>query len=177
MEKGSVITNFKFEGFPNPDEDKSESVDIQLADFYNQSGDEVFPEGSPLGAGEPKPTVLLLNIGAVWCGPCQEEADTVLPGQYAKYSPKGVQFVFVLADGPNQGVPAGLNSLVSWTTKYETLWPATIDPSYTLGSLFKGAAFPVNIVIDTQTMKIVEAVAGLPEEDGPLFQALDELTE
>ncbi len=33
----------------------------------------------------------------------------------------------------------------------------------------------MNIVVDPETMEIVEVVAGLPEEDGPLFQALDDL--
>lgn len=177
IERGSTISNFKFVGFPNPSADKNEAFEIQLADFYNPTGDGVFPEGSPLGEGEPKPQVVLMNISALWCQPCQLEAEKLLPGNFDEYSPHGVQFLLVLVDGPNQGVPATQNHLVAWTNKYETRWPATIDPAYTLGSLFKGGAFPVNIVLDTRTMKIVEAVAGLPEEEGPLFEALDDLIE
>lgn len=176
VEKGAVIGNFKLVGLPNPAQDQGESVDIELADFYNPTGDGTFPEGSVHGEGVPKPRVLLVNIGAVWCQPCQYEADVILPVHYEEYAPEGVQFLLVLADGPNVGVPATFNHLVTWTTRYETRWPATIDPSYSVGSLFKANAFPVNIVVDTSTMRIVEAVAGLPEEDGPLFQALDDLT-
>lgn len=175
VEKGSTIANFKLSGLPNPEQSKGEQVEIQLADFYNPTGDGTFPEGSVFGEGTPLPRVLLVNIGAVWCQPCQYEADVVLPVHYEEYSPLGVQFLLVLADGPNVGVPATFNHLVTWTTRYETPWPATIDPDYAVGSLFKANAFPVNIVVDTKTMRIAEAVAGLPEDGGPLFQALDAL--
>jgi hypothetical protein len=177
IEKGAVIANFSFPGFPDPSSDKSETFTLQLADFYNPTGEDVYPEGSVHGAGLPKPRALLVNVGAVWCQPCQYEADKVLPPHYEEFSPLGVEFFFILVDGPNVGTAATFNNLIAWTTKYETFWPSVIDPQYTVGSLFKSAAFPVNILIDTQTMEIVEAVAGLPEEDGPLFSALDELVD
>jgi hypothetical protein len=177
IDKGSVIQNFKFVGFPDPSEDRSETFELQLADFYNPTGDGVFPEGSVLGAGEPKPKGLLVNIGAVWCQPCQYEADVILPGHYEEVNAEGIEFFLILADGPNVGVAATETNLAAWTSKYDTFWPGAIDPNYTIGSLFKASAFPVNLVIDTETMEIVEAVAGLPEEGGPLFQAIDDLAE
>lgn len=177
IDKGSTIQNFQFVGFANPSVDHGETVVLQLADFYNPTGDGVFPDGSPLGAGVEKPSGLLLNIGAVWCQPCQYEADVVLPPHYAEVSEHGIQFFLVLADGPNVGVAATEANLEAWTKKYDTFWPATIDPNYTIGSLFKASAFPVNLVIDTETMEIVEAVAGLPKEDSPIFVAIEDLAE
>ncbi len=174
IQKGDTIPNFELTGFPAPLEDRKDGVPIALADFYNPGGDGTFPEDSIYGAG-PKPKALLINVGAVWCQPCQYEADVLLPAQYEKYAPQGVEFLFVLADGTNPGVAANLTQLTNWTKKFDTAWPSTIDPDYAIGSLFKANAFPVNIVVDPETMEIVEVVAGLPEEDGPLFQALDDL--
>ena len=175
--KGDVIQNFKFLGLVNPEADSTSALEIELADFYNPTGDGVYEEGSIFDAGVEKPKLLLLNVSASWCQPCQHEADKILPGKYAKYHPYGAQFLLLLAEGPNQGEAAEFKNLVTWTNRYETLWPGTIDPNYTLASIFKATAYPVNILIDTETMRIVEAVAGAPEEEGPVFQALDELLE
>jgi hypothetical protein len=161
--KGSVIENFKLSGFANA-QVQSESLEaLELAMFYNPTGDGVYPEGSLLGAGNPKPKALLINVGSVWCGPCNYEADTVLPVEYAKYKPMGGEFLLQLADGNTPGKPATIKSLQTWTDKYDVDYPATIDPSYKLGALFVASAYPQNLIIDTRTMKIVEIIAGSPD--------------
>ncbi|MFO0549259.1 MAG: TlpA family protein disulfide reductase [Polyangiaceae bacterium] len=177
IEKGSVIQNYKFVGFPDPLADKENAVEIQLADFYNPSGDELYEAGSKYGEGTPKPRALLINIAAVWCGPCQFESKEILPEEYEKYRPRGAQFLLELADGPNVGEPAEFSHLVSWTTKYKTAWPSAIDPSYKLSALFEADAFPANILIDTSTMEIVSVVAGVPESGDDFFKSLDALLE
>src|SRR5687768_17367196 len=75
---GSIIANFRFRGYPSPMSDNETIGDVQLADFYNPTGTEQFPADSIYGA-RPKPKVLLLNVSAVWCGPCNYESDVVLP--------------------------------------------------------------------------------------------------
>lgn len=175
LEKGNVIANFGFEGYPNPIDDRSVTQPIALSDFYNPTGDQLYGPDSVYGEGEPKPKALLVIVSAVWCQPCQHEASVLLPDEYARYAPKGVQFLLILADGPEVGVAATLNHLDSWTNNFDTDWPAVIDPNYTIGALFKANAFPVNILIDTSTMKVAQAIAGLPDEDGPLFEALNNL--
>ena len=37
------------------------------------------PEGSLYGEGKPRPRALLINVAAVWCGPCNEEALMFTP--------------------------------------------------------------------------------------------------
>lgn len=175
VNKGSTIQNYKFMGFPNSLENNKDLVTVQLADFYNPTGKEVFAKGAPFPEGSPKPKALLIDVSSVWCGPCQYEAANVLPGLYAKYKPKGGEFLLQLADGPTPGSPANSKHLFNWTKKYKVDYPATIDPSYKLSALFQADAFPANMIIDTKTMKIVDVIAGVAEEGGSFWQTYEKL--
>ncbi len=173
---GNVISNYRFRGLANPALDAATFVDIQLADFYNPTGADSFTADSPYGE-RPKPRVLWLNLSAVWCGPCQQESEEILPEEHAKYAPQGAELLVLLADTALPGTPATEQNLISWTTKYETAWPAAIDPSYKLPSLFTGSAYPINMVIDTQTMEIVSIIAGIPDTGSKFYQELEALLE
>jgi len=175
IDKGSVIANYEFVGFANPDVDHATLRPIQMADFYNPDGEGVYPAGSIYGEGNAKPRALLITVAASWCGPCQQEAKEILPDEYTNLHPKGVEFFMNLADGPTPGEPAETKHLVSWTTKFGTAWPAVIDPSYKLSALFEADAFPANLIIDTETMKIVDVVAGVP--DSSFTKELETLVE
>jgi hypothetical protein len=173
--KGSTVANFKFIGFPNAMQDTTQLKELQLAEFYNPTGDGVYGEGSPMGPGAPKPKALLLAVSAVWCGPCNYEADQVLPGLYAKYKPQRGEFFVQLADGPTPGKAATSKSLFNWTQKYDVDYPMAIDPSYKLSALFAADAFPANMILDTRTMTLVEVISGAPEADGPFWATFDEV--
>lgn len=159
---GSVIYNYKFIGFPNAMKDSTTLKEIQMADFYNPTGDGIYEEGTE-NAGAPKPKALLIDVASVWCGPCNNEAKNILPGLYTKYKPQGGEFLLQLADGPTGGVAATSKSLFNWTQKYDVDYPAAFDPTYKLGALFKSEAYPTNMIVDTRTMKIVTVLAGAPE--------------
>lgn len=171
VEAGSVIANYSFRGMVNPSVSTT-FVDMQLADFYNPTGDEPFPADSVYG-DTPKPTALWINISAVWCGPCQHESEEVLPVEHAKYAPLGGQILMLLADGGTVGKPATENNLLSWTSKYDTAWPAVIDSTYKLPSLFQSSAYPINMVIDTTTMEIEIVLAGEPKEGSAFLKTLE----
>lgn len=162
--KGSIIANYEFRGFVDSTVFNEDTQVIQLADFYNPTGTDVYPEGSPYGAGTPKPTALLIDVSSSWCGPCQHEADVVLPPKYAEYRPQGGEFLLQLADGPTPGKAATEKNLVSWTTKYDVNYPAAFDPSYKLSALFDADAFPANMIINTRTMEIVAVISGAPDD-------------
>lgn len=164
LEIGSIAENYKFVGYPNPADDQANYYKIDLSDFYNPTGDGVFPEGSVHGPGNPKPTVLLITVAAVWCGPCNLEASESA-AMYEEYASRGAGFLLQLADGPTVGKPAKFSHLKSWTTKYDNAWPSVIDPTSKLSELFEADAFPANILIDTTTMEIVEVVAGAVSSD------------
>jgi hypothetical protein len=175
---GSVVQNYLFVGYPNASASTASMAYVQLADFYNPHGkdpsytppagqpdDRLFPTTSGYElAGKPKPTVLLLDIASVWCGPCNDEAGTILPAKHAQYLPCGGEFMLQLADNeyetaPQNG-PATPKNLVDWTKMYKVDFPAVIDPTYKLEELWALNAFPENIIIDTTTMKIAAVQGG-----------------
>ena len=160
---GSIIENYQFVGYANGEKRDSGLQIVQLADFYNPDGKGVYPAGSPYGEGQPKPVTLLIDVASVWCGPCNEEAKSVLPGKHASLKPLGGEFLLQLADGPTQGVAATAHNLDNWTKLYDVEFPATIDPSGKLSALFEADAFPANFIIDTRTMRIVKAINGVPD--------------
>lgn len=161
---GATIPNYVFPGYARPAEGLGEGarVDLTMADFYNPTGDAVFEEGSPYGAGTPKPTALMLNVSALWCGPCKEEAKDVLPGEYSKLGPKGLEILVVIVDGADQGVLATFDDLELWIGAFGVNYPAGIDPKGQMGAVFDANSFPGNMIIDTSTMRIVEVIAGKP---------------
>src|SRR6185437_2586507 len=109
---GAVIQNFDFVGYQDPRTNHSSMQLIQLADFYNPHGkdpsytpaagaedDRYFPTTTGYeNAGKLKPVVLVIQIASVWCGPCNEEAATILPAKHALYEPCGGEFLLQLAD-------------------------------------------------------------------------------
>jgi hypothetical protein len=169
---GTVIEDFDFVGYANASTTTATMQAISLGDFYNPHGldasyqpgpegdDRLFPTGSQYGAGQPKPTVLLVDVACVWCVPCNEEAQTILPAAHALYAPCGGQFLLDLHDSATPGTPATPKNLQNWTKAYKVNFPSAIDPSFKLDPLFVEQAFPQNFVIDTTTMTIVTAIAG-----------------
>ena len=162
VSKGSIIQNYQFIGYPNALADSSALALIHLGDFYNPTGADVFPAGSPYGEGTAKPKALLLQFAASWCGPCNDEAANILPPKFLEYKPQGGMFFMQLTDGKTPGKAATIKDLNSWTSKYDLDYPASVDPTYKMMPLFEAAAFPANFIIDTRTMTIVEVVSGSP---------------
>jgi len=161
--EGSIIPNYEFVGFANAAVNTDGMQLVQLADFYNPTGDGVYPKGSPYGENLKKPKALLVILSAVWCAPCNQEADTVLPPLHEKYRPQGGEFFLALADGPNQGVPAEPKNLYLWTQKYDVDFPSVIDPGGKIPAITEADAFPANVMIRTKDMKIIRAITGSPD--------------
>jgi hypothetical protein len=175
--KGSTIANYTFQGFINAKASSSALQPIALADFYNpHAGDEsykpesaavddrLYPKGSLYGEGKPRPRALLINVAAVWCGPCNEEAKSTFPVKHAKYKPCGGEFFLQLSESAQMGEAATQKNLASWGKKYKSDFPIAIDPTYQLASLFDASAYPANMIIDPRTMTVVDVVMGVPGE-------------
>ena len=176
LNQGSTIQSFSFDGFIDAQTQSSTLETIAFGDFFNPHAgdpsyqpalaaddDRLFPPGSPYGPGTKKPTALLIDIASVWCGPCNEEAKSVLNGLYAKYQPCGGEFFFQLAEGAAPGAPVTQTLLHSWVTSYHVAYPATFDASRQLYPLYSADSFPDSAIVDTRTMKIVEVVSGVPD--------------
>jgi hypothetical protein len=169
-EIGRAIPNLVFVGYAsylNPIAG-AELRFLQMSDFYNPTGSELFPEDAPYGAGLPKPTALLLDLSAVWCGPCKYESEVVLPAAYAKYAPQGGGFLTLLLEGndPSTGEPATYLELESWAKSYGVETPLALDP-VGLAKPFLDGGWPTNVIIRTRDMKMIFATAGVPELDAP----------
>jgi hypothetical protein len=163
---GTVIDRYAFTGYVDPSVGigPDHRVPIGLPDFYNPTGEGTYPEGFHHGEGSPLPKALMINVSAVWCGPCQHEAAAVLPDKYAELAPRGAELLLNLADGREPGVAGTFDDLDNWVTTFPVRYPAVVDPTYQLGALFDAASFPANIIVDTRDMSIVEVIAGVPEE-------------
>jgi len=171
---GSVVANYDFIGYGDATATTATMQALSLADFYNphahdssyqpaagEQDDRLFPADSGFAsAGKPKPTVLLVDIASVWCGPCNDEAGTILPMKHDLYAACGGEFLLDLHDSLTPGTPATPSNLKQWTIKYKVGYPAAIDPSDQLDKLFAAQAFPQNMIVDTTTMKVVAVVAG-----------------
>jgi hypothetical protein len=175
---GSQVQNFDFVGYANEQADHTAMALIQLSDFYNphafdteynpaspEEDDRVFQPGTQYNPGTTpiqKPTVLNIDIASVWCGPCNEEAGSVLPVLHKMYAPCGGEFLLVLADGPTVGTAALPKNLYAWADKYKENFPTAIDPEYKTEVIWAAEAFPENIQVDTTTMTIIDRIAGVP---------------
>lgn len=163
--KKSVIRNFAFVGFPQPASPggKDALTPIALADFFNPTGADVFPEDSAFPAGDPKPKAICVVLAARWCGPCQAEAKDILPGKYADIKPRGGEFLLNLAQDLDYQ-PAGMSDLRIWTKQFSVDYPSVVDPEAEFSSLFDASSYPAALLIRTRDMVIVEAVTGSPDE-------------
>ena len=114
------------------------------------------------------PKLLMIHAAAVWSGPDNYEADQIIPGALASYGPC-LGALAVLIDGPVPGQVATPANAYTWAQKYSTPYPVCVDPAFQLEPIFPEAAFPTNILINTATMQIMEAMAGAPDLGSPFF--------
>lgn len=162
---GSVMINYQFLGYVDPLQDMGSGlVTIELAEFYNPTGDQLWGADSVFPEGTPKPVALMIDMSAVWCPPCQYEADVVLPVRHEQYRPLGM-VMCNLAESGIPGVPATPEDLDNWATRYDVSYPLVLDPRYRFFAMNPQPAWPGNFIIDTRTMTLVDAVAGVPDAE------------
>lgn len=161
---GNVIEDFCFEGYVKPTAGLGEShrSEICLSDFYNPTRQDTYGPDAAFPEGAPKPKVLMVNVAAVWCQPCKEEAAVVLPQEYKKFNPLGMELLSILTDSEDPGTPADFQNLDAWVSTFGSDYPSVIDPSYDVGALIDTTQYPANFLIDTADMTIAELVIGKP---------------
>lgn len=164
VKPGATIANITWQGWRNPVEaghDPGKFGTISLADYYDATGDKGY-------------RAIVLNASARWCSICKLE-QSHLRAQRDEWQSKGVVFIGSLFEGTT-AEPAKASDLVAWSKTYKVDWVLVLDPNNQLGLFFDRAASPMNMVIDTRTMKIRDIVTGLPEDAwwekqlGPLTQ-------
>lgn len=159
--KGSVagnrIQNYKFLGYGTDasatklDTTKGTGT-VQLADYFDPKSE--------------KYSIIILNVAARWCGPCNQETTEIVGGIAAQYAPKKVVFVQAITEGLDYKA-ATMDDLNGWISDHSNNFTTMLDPSQAnLGVFFDRAAIPFNAVIDARSMEILYAGTGAPQDFG-----------
>lgn len=149
---GNRIPNFAFFGYRNADPTtKTKSTGmlerIQLADYYDPSGTKV--------------RLIRIIVGALWCGPCNQEADYLVMNDIAgTFAAQGVVLLNGVNEGATPGIPATTSDLTTWIMKHNLNYTAWLESDDKLGPFWKQDAIPENITIDARSMEVLETVAG-----------------
>lgn len=179
--KGKIFPNFTAVGFANFMADPNLAY-VSMGDFYNPTGSDVYPEGSPYGAGQPKPKALLMVMSAAWCGPCKQEASTVLPAEFAKFQPMGGHFFALLVEAVN-GDPADYGTITNWASQFDVNYTIAADTTEQAWGVMVSSileegdqpGFPGNMIVRTSDMKIIEVVSGAPPPGHPFWGLYESL--
>ena len=165
--EGAIIENFPFLGWHAPKAssyDTSRLEPLSLGQFYDPEGD----KGVKL---------LVLTSTAVWCSACKQEYKD-MAGNVAAYEAKGVRFLGALFQDATLPTPkpAKPSDLVLWARTFDVTFPFVLDPDLKLGSFFDVEATPMEMIVDTKTMKILGITEGwVTKGDGSLWSDLDRL--
>lgn len=108
--------------------------------------------GAPFRLSQLKGKVILLDVSAMWCGFCQQDAPAV-QYLYQTYGPKGLAVVTCLAEDAN-GAPVTPAGLQQWAGNYHLTQTVMNDPSGTANGTAEKAyvsvtgGFPTLVLID-----------------------------
>jgi hypothetical protein len=162
---GSVIQNFKFQGFVDGVVPASGQPGVvSLADYYDPCGKAY--------------RVIRLSAAAVWCGTCGQETDAYVASK-ASLAAQGVVVLQFLFEGPAMGMPATPTMLSGWIGEHGSNFTEMLDPELTdpdLGGFFQENAIPWNADIDARTMEILASTEGFGGSvDAELAPALSDV--
>lgn len=149
---GATIENLSFLGWRNGASvgyDPTRLEVVRLSDYYN-----------PDGSGSVR--LLALNASAVWCVVCRAEYRQLdRDGVHAEFRPKGVELLGVLFEDADYQ-PAKPEDLVVWggPDAFRVPFPLVIDPGFKTGAYFSSDATPMNLLIDTTSMQILDITMG-----------------
>jgi hypothetical protein len=142
---GNIIRNYKFLGYRDGDPSKGTTV-ISLADFFD-------PE---MRTGK----LIHFSAGALWCPPCNAEADVLVP-LIPSLKTKKIVVIQAIIEGSAQGTGSTLKDLDIWQQRHKVNYTLFTDPEQqNLGQFFPSAAVPWNALIDARSMELLTAGVG-----------------
>ncbi len=157
---GQIIENHSFTVFRDPKfmckdlksakVDLNKSVKMTLKDFYNWD---------PTCKAKKKKLLWILG-SAAWCGICTKEIKAVKAAIAAGQIDSRVAFLNLLVDGKTYGKPADLATAKLWVTSFGLNHAVASDMSYVFKKYFLSTGFPLNVLVDLETMKIYHARNG-----------------
>jgi hypothetical protein len=109
---------------------------------------------------------MLLDVGAVWCFYCNQEADDLGIGGNAHanvqtWLNQGGVIYSVIIEGAQQGTPPVPTDLGDWISSHQTPYSIGIDLTQQLANAgITPSALPYHAIIDLDTMKVVNSYYG-----------------
>lgn len=120
--------------------------------------------GDSVGLDQFRGDVVLLNIWATWCGPCEQEMPS-MERLHQELGPEGLKIIAVSID---EGDPDGVRRWVAERKlTFQVLWNRTGD----IQRIYQTTGVPESFVIDRHGV-IVKKIIGATEWDHPAQKAL-----
>jgi peroxiredoxin len=108
--------------------------------------------------------VVLLNVWATWCGPCEQE----MPSMERLYQEMGPQGLRVVAVSVDQADPATVGA---WVQERDLSFTVLHDPSGRIQQVYQTTGVQESFVVDREGV-IVKKIIGATEWDHPAQKAL-----
>ena len=108
--------------------------------------------------------VVLLNVWATWCGPCEQE----MPSMERLHQEMGPQGLRVVAISVDQGDPTEVRE---WIEQRNLSFTVLHDPSGRIQQVYQTTGVPESFVVDRRGV-IVKKIIGATEWDHPAQKAL-----
>jgi cytochrome c biogenesis protein CcmG, thiol:disulfide interchange protein DsbE len=108
--------------------------------------------------------VVLLNIWATWCSPCEQEMPS-MERLYQELGPEGLKVVAVSIDQTSSG------TVQKWVQEHDLTFTVLHDASGHIQQTYQTTGYPESFVID-RSGTIVKKLIGATEWDHPAQKAL-----
>ena len=122
--------------------------------------------GHPVKLSDFKGKVVVVNFWATWCKPCLNEIPD-LSKVYSKYKDKGVVFLGVMTDNPDD------SALLNFQSDHEISYPVVRGNSDILVAFQYPESLPTTFVFDRGGKQVFSRVGGVRES--ALAQVLEPL--
>lgn len=114
------------------------SKEAKLTDFETE-----LLSGETFRLSNQQGNVVLLNIWATWCPPCEEETPDLVE-LYEKYQDKGVEFLGISIDEQGESV------VKPFVNKYDVSYPITIDDGSIMDKYGPLMGVPTTYIVDRE---------------------------
>lgn len=125
-------------------------------------------DGQPIGLGDLRGRVVLLNLWATWCFPCREEIP-VLQRLHEQLAAEGLEVVGVSID------VGGAQSYVrEFANEFGVTYPIWHDPDARIANTFRTVGVPTTFLIDREGIIRWRHLGPVRADDPTLLTALQQ---
>ena len=122
----------------------SGEIGQKIGDFI-QAFVELDHNGNTFSLDTYKGKVILLNISAMWCGPCRSEASELME-IYNTYKERGLEIVQCIYQD-EQGAATDQSDIQRWISEFLLTFTVLTDPDGSLTGFFNFSGIPFNVIV------------------------------